>query len=96
MLCLLLQWKGLPYAECTFETPEVIAQAGGQEALDQYEVTVCAVLCCAVLCCAVLCQPGLFLFISLTRLWKVAALALLVHAPRSIEANSCKQGVTSL
>ena len=39
MLCMLLQWKGLPYAECTFETPEVIAQAGGQEALDQYEVT---------------------------------------------------------
>lgn len=37
---LLLQWKGLPYAECTFETPDVIAQAGGQEALDAYEVTV--------------------------------------------------------
>lgn len=35
----MLQWKGLPYGECTFETPQVIAQAGGQEALDQYEVT---------------------------------------------------------
>lgn len=36
---MLLQWKGLPYAECTFETPEVIAEAGGQEALDEYEVS---------------------------------------------------------
>lgn len=41
MLDLLPQWKGLPYAECTFETPEVIAQAGGQDALDQYEVYAC-------------------------------------------------------
>lgn len=34
-----LQWKGLPYGECTFETPEAISQAGGQDQLDQYEVT---------------------------------------------------------
>ena len=36
--CVLLQWKGLPYGECTFETPEAISQAGGQDQLDQYEV----------------------------------------------------------
>lgn len=35
----LLQWKGLPYGECTFETPEAISEAGGQDQLDQYEVS---------------------------------------------------------
>jgi len=34
-----LQWKGLPYGECTFETPEAISEAGGQDQLDQYEVS---------------------------------------------------------
>ncbi|KAL3153482.1 hypothetical protein ABBQ38_011813 [Trebouxia sp. C0009 RCD-2024] len=33
----LVKWKGLPYGECTFETPEAISQAGGQDQLDQYE-----------------------------------------------------------
>lgn len=37
-LTVLLQWKGLPYGECTFETPEAISEAGGQDQLDQYEV----------------------------------------------------------
>jgi hypothetical protein len=35
----MLQWKGLPYGECTFETPEAISEAGGQDQLDQYEVS---------------------------------------------------------
>ena len=39
-LCL-LQWKGLPYAECTWETPEAISEAGGQAQLDQYEASHC-------------------------------------------------------
>ncbi|KAL0021888.1 hypothetical protein WJX77_011593 [Trebouxia sp. C0004] len=33
----LVKWKGLPYGECTFETPEAISEAGGQDQLDQYE-----------------------------------------------------------
>ncbi len=36
---MVLQWKGLPYGECTFETPEAISEAGGQDQLDQYEVS---------------------------------------------------------
>ena len=45
--CVLLQWKGLPYGECTFETPEAISQAGGQDQLDQYEVKHAGhVICC--------------------------------------------------
>lgn len=37
----LVQWRGLPYSECTWETPADIHNAGGQAQIDQFQARPC-------------------------------------------------------
>ena len=46
-----LQWRGLPYGECTWEKYDDILKAGGPENVQQLKVSNPALSCCACLAC---------------------------------------------
>lgn len=49
---LLVKWRGLPYAESTFETLQDVIRIGGQNDIIEYQVPLCSMtkenMCCWV------------------------------------------------